>query len=179
MLPNVSHLQVGVECRYAVMEGLRVVLQLTAQVAHPVDVELACAYVESPWVEALTEGLGLNEAVEDAIHGDLGLEHLIARSYAFHQVLAQRALLAALSVGLLNGSLILEGAASFTVAHLAILCVAQQLSHGLALLALAADEGQGDALDDVSLVSLLDCLLLFLLTSQRQVDQFFLSCLFR
>lgn len=82
--------------------------------------------------------------------------------------MAQRGLFVALSIGLLNRSLILEGSAGFTVANFAVFGVAEKLAHGLALLALVAPEGKVDTLDHVGLVGLCAALLvLILFTSER------------
>ena len=90
------------------VEGLSVVLQLTAQVPHPVDVELAICHVEGSWVEALAQGLALNEAVQDAVHRDLGLKLLIARSHTPNEVMSQCSTLVTGSNCLLDSCVILE-----------------------------------------------------------------------
>ena len=70
------------------MECLLVVLQLSAQVSHPIDVELPGADIECLGVEALAERLVFNEAVEDAVHGDFGLEMLVGGAHSLDKILA-------------------------------------------------------------------------------------------
>ena len=53
VLLNIGHLQVGIEHVHTVVERFRVVLQLAAQVPHPVDKELTGADVESARIVAL------------------------------------------------------------------------------------------------------------------------------
>jgi hypothetical protein len=63
MLANIRDLHVRVKSCHAVVESLMLVLELAAKVAHPVDVEFACADVEAPGVVILSKGLLLDEAV--------------------------------------------------------------------------------------------------------------------
>ena len=109
MLFNVRHLHIGVKSGHTVVEGLRVVLELSTQITHPVDVEFAASDVEGSWLVPLAEGLALDELVNDAIHGDLSLESLIACPDTLHQIMAQTLLIMTIAESLLNSSLILKG----------------------------------------------------------------------
>ena len=166
------------------MECLLVVLQLSAQVSHPIDVELPGADIECLGVEALAERLVFNEAVEDAVHWDLGFEFLIRHSGAFNEVLAQRRLAIPVPCRLLNSSLILKGAARRTISQIAVEVILQEESlfvgafralerHRGSLLSFTVEVGLLVRLGGVLL-----CDLLLLLIGEREVYQFLFSGLF-
>ena len=127
MLSDVRLLQVCVKNRHTVVERFRMVLELSAQVAHPLDVELTRPHVEGSRVEAFAEALALNEAVEDLIHWDFCLKLLIACADAANHVCSGY-LIVTISECLLNGSEVLEGATSgaiSVVTHL-LLAISQE-----------------------------------------------------
>ena len=127
MLSDVRFLQVCVKHRHTVVERFRVVLELSAQVAHPLDVELTRLHVEGSGVEAFAEALALDEAVKDLIHWDFCLKLLIACSDAANHVRCGY-LIVTIPECLLNGSEVLESATSraiSVVAHL-LLAISQE-----------------------------------------------------
>lgn len=93
------------------MEGLSVVLQFTAQVAHPVDVDLSVARVESTRIVQLAEGLAFDKFVQDLVHRDLSLELLVARTHSVNAIMRDGGLVVAIAQSLLNSSQVLEGTA--------------------------------------------------------------------
>ena len=123
VLADIRDLHVRVKSRHTVVESLVLVLELAAQVAHPVDVEFACA-------DTLDE------------------------------VLAESILGVAVPVGLLNGSLILEGTAGGAITEVTVLLVPQEEGH--AACALCALDGERGAVCRLSAN--------FLFSSERRVD---------
>jgi len=123
VLADVRLLQVCVKHRHTVVERFRMVLELSAQVAHPLDVELTRSHIKGSRVEAFAEALALDEAVEDLIHWDFCLKLLIARTDAANHVCSGY-LIVTISVCLLNGSEVLESAASRAIPVVTHLLVA-------------------------------------------------------
>ena len=62
-------------------------------------------------VVALAEDLVLNEAAQNFIHGNLGLELLVRSSYSFDNMLTKVILVMTIPEGMLNCSVILESTA--------------------------------------------------------------------
>ena len=149
------------------MERLWVVLELTAEVVHPLDVVFAVSDVESTWIEALSESLAFDEAVKDLVHRYLSLELLVYRTDTLNEVLSKRSLWVSVSVRSQNCSLVLEGATGRTVAKFTVFCVAEEL--GGAIFALMALEGERS-----TLAQLLGCRS-FRFRGEGQVDKFLLS----
>ena len=123
VLSNVRLLQVCVKDRHTVVERFRMVLELSAQVAHPLDVELTRPHVEGSGVEAFAKALALDEAVEDLIHWDFCLKLLIARADAANHVCSGY-LIVTISECLLNGSEVLESATSRAISIITHLLLA-------------------------------------------------------
>ena len=114
---NVRSLQIGVQCVDGVVEGFRLMVELAAQRAHPVDVKLSVAHVKGLRVVELAEVLAFDESVEDAVHWDLSLEVLVRTSKALDNrvlLLLQICSIAHL-LSKLGGGQILEAAADCTV----------------------------------------------------------------
>ena len=88
VLFNADHLKICIECVHTMMECLSVMFELATQIAHPVDEEFASTDIEGLRVVVLSEGLTLDEAVQDVVHAHFSLKLLIARSHTKHEVLA-------------------------------------------------------------------------------------------
>ena len=169
VLSNIGHLQVGIKCRNAVMEGLSVVLQFTAKISHPIDVEFAVCHVKGSWVVALAQGLALDQAVKDAVHWNLGFKLLTARSHAINEIMAQGSALVACAHSLLNCSVVLQGSTSRACAKLSTVLVAQE--EGLSVRALVTLEGDSDAFYSLCRVP---AIFLFI-SSESHTDEFLFS----
>ena len=114
---NVRSLQIGVQCVDGVVEGFRLMVELAAQRAHPVDVKLSVAHVKGLWVVELAEVLAFDESVEDAVHWDFSLEVLVRTSQALDNcvlLLLQICSIAHL-LSKLGGGQVLEAAADCAV----------------------------------------------------------------
>jgi len=61
------------------VECLLVMLELSTQVTHPVNIEFASADVEGSRVVSFAKGLALSQAIKNAVHWHLGFELLISR----------------------------------------------------------------------------------------------------
>lgn len=155
------------------MEGLSVVLELTAKISHPINVEFAVGHVKGSWVVALAQGLALDQAVKDAVHWDLGFKLLIARSNSIYEIMAQGSTLVACTHSLLNRSVVLQGATSRACAKLGTIFVAQE--EGLSVRALVALEGDSDALYSLCCVP---AIFLFI-SSESHTHEFLFSSLLR
>lgn len=117
VLLNIGHLKISVEDVDTVMESFSVVLQLAAEISHPVDEELTSTHVKGARVVAFAKRLAGYEAVEDLVHRHLRLELLIARSHAKHEEFAQCLLIAATgAVSLRKCRAIVECAAGGAIA---------------------------------------------------------------
>ena len=169
VLTNVRHLHVRVKSRDAVMESLLLVLKFSTEVAHPFNLEFACAYVEAPGIESLSERLLFDEAVEYAVHRDFSLKLLVACSDSLYEVLADDVLCIAIPQGLLHSSLVLEGSTGVTIPEVCIVFVPQEFS--LSITTLCALEGERGLLGlGLSTIFLFSSLL-------RHVNRFFIRSL--
>lgn len=137
---DVGYLQVGVEGRHTVMEGLFLVLELTAESAHPLDVIFASAHVERTWTVLLAHVLLFYEAVQDSVHRDLGFEALVLAANSINAILIEGTVSVPVLLCLLNSSLILEGSAGGAIPNLGHLLVGQE--DGQLVGALVALEGE-------------------------------------
>ena len=153
------------------MESLWVVLELTTEVVHPLDVVFAVSDVESTRIEALTESLAFDEAVEDLIHGHLSLKLLVDSADTLYEVLSECTIMVSSLIGSQNCSLVLEGSTGRAVAEFRSFRVAEELSG--AIIALVTLEGKRS-----TLAQLLSSRI-FRLRGEGQVDKFLLSGLLR
>ena len=126
------------------MESLRMVLELSAEVVHPLNVVFAVSDVESTRIEALTESLAFDEAVKDLIHGHLSLKLLVRSADTLYEVLSKCAIMVSTFIGSQNCSLVLEGTTGRAVAEFRSFRVAEELS--CAIVALVALEGKRSTL---------------------------------
>ena len=85
-----------------------VVLQLTAELIHSIDLIFASSYIKCILAVALSEGLVLNEAAQNLIHRNFSLEMVVGSSNTFDNMLTKVVLVMTIPVSMLNCSVILE-----------------------------------------------------------------------
>ena len=130
MVNDVGPLQIGVQRVYSMMEGFWLMVELAAQSAHPVDVELSVAHVKGLWVVKLAEVLTFNKSVEDAIHWYFCLEALVRAPKALNNrvLLFLKIGTVSLPLGKLGGGQVLEGTTYCAVTETGRACVLQEIS---------------------------------------------------
>ena len=116
------------------------VLELSAEVVHPLNVVFAVSDVESTRIEALTESLAFDEAVKDLIHGHLSLKLLVRSADTLYEVLSKCTIMVSTFVSSQNCSLVLEGTTGRAVAEFRSFRVSEELS--CAIITLMAFEGK-------------------------------------
>ena len=76
VLYDVSPLQVSIERVYSVMESFWLVIKLTTQIAHPLDVVFSCPDVECMRVVQLAKTLTFDKSVQNPVHRNFSFELL-------------------------------------------------------------------------------------------------------
>ena len=116
------------------------VLELAAEVVHPLNIVFPVSDVESTRIEALTESLAFDEAVKDLIHRHLSLKLLVYSADTLYEVLSKCTIMVSTFISSQNCSLVLEGTTGRAVAEFRSFRVAEELS--CAIIALVALEGK-------------------------------------
>ena len=116
---NVGSLQIRVQCVDGVVESFWLMVKLAAERAHPVDVKLSVAHVKGVGVVEFAEVLPFDKPVQDAVHGDFGLELLAGAPQTLHHCILLFLQIRSVShlLSELGGGQILEAPAGSAVAE--------------------------------------------------------------